>query len=118
MAYQRYLTILNNFLHDMATGTWAACGLVIWMLSGRVAAMSTVPSDASLALHDAMSAVFRLGIAALVVIGATGGVRLGYWRRQTPPEDRQAKRRALIVKHVAFAVIYGLGTVWFWSLVR
>jgi hypothetical protein len=118
MSEHRYLMIVNNFLHDMATGTWAACVLVIWLLSGRVAGMSTVPSDAVVALRDAMMAVFRLALLALVVIGATGGVRLGYWRQQTPQGDRHAKRRALIVKHAAFAVIYGLGTAWLWTLVR
>jgi hypothetical protein len=118
MAERRYLGIVNNFLHDMATGTWAACGLVIWLLAGRVAGMSTVPPEAVAAQRDAMMAVFRLALVALVVIGATGGVRLGYWRRQTARDDLQAKRRALLVKHGAFAIIYGLGTVWLWTLVR
>lgn len=35
MADRRYLWIVNNFLHDMATGTWAACVLVVWLLAGR-----------------------------------------------------------------------------------
>jgi hypothetical protein len=118
MSERRYLMIINNFLHDMATGTWAACVLVIWLLAGRVAGMSTLPPEAVVALREAMLAVFQLALVALVVIGGTGGVRLGYWRQQTPQGDRQAKRRALIIKHVAFAVIYGLGTAWLWTLVR
>jgi hypothetical protein len=118
MSERRYLMIINNFLHDMATGTWAACVLVIWLLAGRVADPSVVPPEAAAALRDAMLAVLRLAVVALVVIGGTGGVRLGYWRQQTPHGDRQAKRRALIVKHAAFAVIYGLGTAWLWTLVR
>jgi hypothetical protein len=118
MAERRYLGIVNNFLHDMATGTWAACGLVIWLLAGRISAISTLPPEAVAALRDSMVAVFRLALVALVVIGATGGVRLGYWRRQTPREDLQAKRRALLVKHAVFAVVYGAGTAWLWSLVR
>jgi hypothetical protein len=35
-----------------------------------------------------------------------------YWRSDTPPDQVRAKRSALVVKHVAFLVVYGLGTVW------
>jgi len=114
MAEHRYLWITNNFLHDMATGTWAACVLVVWLLAGRRAGM---PAEAATATADAMVAVFKLAIVALVVIGATGGVRLGYWRRQSAGEVAQ-KRRALLVKHALFAVMYGGGTVWLYTLLR
>lgn len=115
MADRRYFWIVNNFLHDMATGTWAACVLVVWLLAGRRVGM---PAAAAAALADSMLAVFRLSLVALVVIGATGGVRLGYWRRQTGADELGQKRRALLVKHALFAVIYGGGTVWLYSLVR
>jgi len=115
MADRRYLWIVNNFLHDMATGTWAACVLVVWLLAGRRVGM---PAEAARATGDAMAAVFKLALAALVVIGATGGVRLGYWRRQAAPDELMQKRRALLVKHALFAVLYGGGTLWLYSLVR
>ena len=110
----RYPHILNNFLHDMATGTWVACALVIWLLAGRRTGM---PAEAADALSDAMRSLFTLSLVSLVTIGATGGVRLGYWRRETAAAEVRTKRTALIVKHVAFLVVYGLGTVWLWSLV-
>ncbi|HEX9093330.1 MAG TPA: hypothetical protein VF902_05045 [Coriobacteriia bacterium] len=110
-----YLRIINNFLHDVATGTWIACGLVIWLLSGRVAG---IPAEAAAALGSAMLAVFNLALVSLVVVGATGGVRLGYWRRETDAPDIAKKRRALLVKHGTFFLVYGLGTAWFWMLVR
>ncbi|MDO8915577.1 MAG: hypothetical protein Q7W16_05790 [Coriobacteriia bacterium] len=115
MTDRRYFWILNNFLHDMATGTWAACLLVVWLLSGRQAGM---PGPAAVAIADSMRAVFLLALAALAVIGATGGVRLRYWRRQSAGEPLVEKRRALLVKHGLFALIYGGGTVWLYSLVR
>jgi putative copper export protein len=111
----RYLWIVNNFLHDMATGVWAACVLVVWMLAGRRVGM---PAEAAAAVGDTMSSLFRLALAALVIIGATGGVRLGYWRRQTGANELSQKRRALLVKHALFAAIYGGGTFWLWSLIR
>ncbi|MGB4441592.1 MAG: hypothetical protein WBJ62_05145 [Coriobacteriia bacterium] len=108
-----YVRIVNNFLHDMATGTWAACLAVLLVLSGRLAGM---PAEAAVALGDAMTLVFWILAGALVVVSATGGIRLAYWRQQTAPEDLAAKRRSLIVKHIAFFVIYGGGSVWGWLL--
>ncbi len=113
MLANTYVRIINNFLHDMATGTWAACLAVLLVLSGRLGGM---PAEAAAALGDAMTLVFWILVGALVVVSATGGVRLAYWRQQTAPDDLAAKRRLLIVKHVAFFVIYGGGTLWGWLL--
>ena len=112
---RRYAWITNNFLHDMATGTWAACLLVIVLLHGRYAFV--LPQAAS-ALREAAAAVFWLGIIALVAINGTGAVRLFYWRKQCPAEQLREKRRALIVKHIAFTVVYGGGTFWMWTLLQ
>jgi hypothetical protein len=110
-----YGRIVNNFLHDMATGTWAACVLVIAVLDPRGAA---APPQAADALADAMRAVFWLLAGALAVIAATGGIRLAYWRQEAAPDEVAAKRKALIAKHVAFLLIYGGGTAWAWLAVR
>jgi putative copper export protein len=115
MTARRYLWTTNNFLHDLATGVWAACILVVWLLSAR---LGGIPPAAADALLDAMRTLRDLAIVALVVIGATGGVRVGYWRRQSEPEDVAHKRRALIVKHVLLLVVYGAGTWWLTTLVR
>lgn len=112
---RRYVWITNNFLHDMSTGTWAAALLVMLVLHGRLAGM---PAAAAAAVRDANAAVFVLGLVALAVVTITGAVRLLYWRRQTAPEELAEKRRALVVKHVAFAVVYGGGTVWMWALLQ
>ena len=113
MSTERYARIVNDFAHDMATGTWAAGLLVIWTLSRRLA---DIPEEAATALADAMSLVFWLAVGALAVIFATGGIRLRYWRRETAPADLAAKRRSLLVKHAAFLVIYGSGTWWMWTM--
>lgn len=108
-----YVRITNNFLHDMATGTWAACLAVLLVLRSRLGGM---PAEAAAAVGDAMMLVFWLLVGALVVVTVTGVVRLVYWRAESAPADLAAKRKALIVKHVAFLVIYGGGTVWGWTL--
>jgi putative copper export protein len=101
--------ILNNFIHDMSTGTWAACMLVIWVISSQ---SQGVPPEAAAVLAEANRLVFWLLIASLVGLSVTGAIRLIYWRSDTPPDQLKAKRGALVVKHVAFLLVYGLGTLW------
>jgi hypothetical protein len=101
--------IINNFIHDMSTGTWAACVLVIWVISSR---STGVPPEAAAVLADANTLVFWLLVVALAGLTVTGVIRLFYWRADTPPDQLKTKRGALIVKHVAFLVVYGLGTAW------
>lgn len=109
MLDNQYVRITNNFAHDMATGTWAACLAVLAVLARRLVGM---PAEAAAALGDAMWLVFWLLVGALVMLTLTGALRLLYWRAEAMPEELTAKRRALIVKHVAFLVVYGGGTLW------
>ena len=107
--------IVNNFIHDMSTGTWAACVLVIWVLARQVPGM---PAEAASAVRASQMVVLWLLVAALVGLAVTGGIRLSYWRQEASPAELAEKRRLLWIKHAAFAVIYGGGTLWAWSLVR
>jgi hypothetical protein len=107
-----YLRLLNSFLHDVATGTWVASLLVVWLLSGR---LDGVPVEAGVALGDAMWLVFWLAAGSLAAIVVTGAVRLAYWRLDASPDEREMKRRALLAKHAAFVMVYGLGTWWMWA---
>jgi len=101
--------IVNNFIHDMSTGTWAACVLVIWVIASKG---QGVPAAAAAVLSEAGITVFWLLMASLVGLTVTGAIRILYWRSDTPPEQLATKRKALIVKHVAFLIVYGLGTAW------
>lgn len=101
--------IVNNFVHDMSTGTWAACVLVIWVIASR---SQGVPPQAAAVLSDATSVVFWLLVVSLVGLSLTGGIRLFYWRAETTPDELKTKRGALVLKHIAFLLIYGLGTAW------
>lgn len=115
MESRRYLWTINNFLHDLATGVWAACVLVSALLAERRTGM---PLEASVALRDTIVVLFKLSLTSLVVIGGTGGVRLGYWERQSDPGGLPHKRNALIVKHVMLVATYTAGTWWLWTLIR
>ena len=93
----------------MSTGTWAACVLVIRVIASR---SRGVPPQAAAVLSDANSVVFWLLVVSLVGLSVTGGIRLFYWRAETAPDEFETKQGALIFKHVAFLLIYGLGTAW------
>ncbi len=113
--------IVNNWLHDVGTGLWAACLLVIWLLEREIGALAPVPEasiDALTILSDVQQLMFWVLIGALVDIAITGALRLVYWRQQTPAEEMPAKRPALIGKHVVFLVVYGGGTLWAWTLIQ
>jgi putative copper export protein len=101
--------IVNNFVHDMSTGTWAACVLVIWVIASR---SQGVPPEAAAVLREAARVVFWLLVVSLVGLSLTGGIRLFYWRSEASPEELKTKRNALIFKHIAFLLVYGLGTAW------
>jgi hypothetical protein len=103
--------IVNNWLHDVGTGLWAACLLAIAVV-GRKAIAAGFPVQAAVALRDVQWLLFWLMVAALVDIALTGGLRLAYWRKETTPAEMPSKRPALIGKHVAFLLIYGGGTAW------
>jgi membrane protein YdbS with pleckstrin-like domain len=101
--------IVNNFLHDMSTGTWAACVLVIWVIASR---SHGIPPQAAAVLRDATGVVFWLLVVSLVGLTLTGVIRLFYWRAESQPDELKTKRGALVFKHVAFLLVYGLGTAW------
>ncbi len=105
--------IANNWVHDFASGLWGACVLVVWLLEGRLAG---VPAEAAEALADAQALLVWVLAASLVAVVVTGGVRLAYWRSQTPPDELAVKRRALVGKHLWYLGVYGAGTVWAWTM--
>ncbi|MDI3280736.1 MAG: hypothetical protein QJR13_05135 [Bacillota bacterium] len=76
------LLLLNNFLHDLATGTWLGIFLVLWRVRVRLAALGPVGSHvAALAVRPALRDLFWWGVGTLAVILATGAVRLWGERR-------------------------------------
>ena len=107
------LRIVNNFLHDTCTGVWAACVIVIYTLARQVPGM---PPDAASAIGLAQTRLWWLLVVALFGLAVTGGIRLFYWRSQASAEELVAKRAALVLKHVAFLVIYGIGSAWAYHL--
>lgn len=107
--------VANNWVHDVCTGLWFACVLVVWLLVSRASGAS---AEAASVLDQTALTMFGIALAALFGITVTGALRLAYWRADTPSEQVASKRPMLIGKHIAFVAVYGAGTVWAWWLVR
>jgi hypothetical protein len=110
-----YARIVNDVVHDVTSGTWAACLLVIWLLASR---MGEMPAEAAAAISDTMWLLFWLLLASLVLVLVTGALRLRFWRIAATPDEVSVRRRAAVVRHVVYLVVYGGGTLWAWALVR
>jgi hypothetical protein len=105
------LVVVNNFVHDSATGLWLACLFLAFYINRRW------PGDLDY-LSEVQEFLFITSLAALSVIGVTGIIRRKTYTAYLYGVDLEVKRRALlIIKHILFAVI-AFGGTWFlyqWS---
>lgn len=112
-----WFRLANNWVHDVATGLWAACVIVLFVLDRQQPVMAGGDVDAWHVLAHVSAVMFQLLLASLLVVVVTGVLRLLYWRRQTPKEEVPVKRTALIGKHIVYALVYVAGTIWAYTLV-
>lgn len=112
-----WVRLVNNWLHDASSGLWAACVLMLAVLASKQPDFTGAAIQAWEAIAALTLLLFKLTLVSLVVITATGGIRLAYWRQATPPSEMPQKRPALIGKHVGYLLIYGVGTWWAWTAV-
>jgi hypothetical protein len=104
-----YWHIANNWIHDFASGLWGAAIFVMWRLASQEGTLAYMAAPLS-------REMFVLVLVSLVIIFITGAIRLRYWRNEGTPDELPRRRKALIAKHVGYFVVYGLGTLWAWSL--
>jgi len=105
------LTILNAFVHDVATGTWISSLILLSVLRSE----SRQPAWAAAAtLVQPLAAKFMiLTWVSLVVILLTGLVRMVTWKVFGWTGDVSRDRVHLLkVKHAVLGVAFLAGTVW------
>src|SRR5512141_2737141 len=106
------LTILNSFVHDVATGTWISSVALFALLRAELAGAG-LPFAARLE-HRFMW--FTWG--ALAVILATGVVRMMTWKVFGWTGDVARDRvRLLKIKHALLGIVFLGGTAWQAALV-
>ena len=103
------LIIINDFAHDLFTGFWVSSLLVIFLLNNRMASFPLI-SEAYSLIHSMMKMFFWLGVISILLIIATGIIRLRNYRKTSRKEIETVKTRALIVKHLILTVVFLAGT--------
>ncbi len=115
-ATRERLTILNAFVHDVATGTWLSTLVLVTLLhfeTRKPAWAAAAPLAAALA-----SKFMVLAWASLGVILATGVMRMLTWKAFGWTGDVAADRvRLLKVKHALLGAAFLAGTAWMVALV-
>jgi len=111
------LTILNAFIHDVATGTWIGTLALLTILHHETRAPAWAPAAD---LVPGLEAKFLiLTWVSLAVIMATGVMRLVTWKVFGWTGDMERDRIALLkVKHALLGIVFAAGTLYQWSLVH
>ena len=106
------LTVIIGFVHDFASGCWAATVFAVAFLD----AGEPAPETAAL-LGELERSFFWIGIASIVAVFATGAGRtFTYVDQHYGPEAERQRRRLLIIKHVVLVVVFGAGTAWQYAM--
>ena len=105
------LTILNAFVHDVATGTWIGTLVLLTILHRETSKPAWLL--ASPLIPGLEKEFLVLTWVSLAVIVATGLVRMVTWKAFGWTGDVAADRvRLLKVKHALLGVVFAAGTAW------
>ncbi len=110
------LTVVNAFVHDVATGTWISSLALLTVLHLETGKPSWLPAAS---LVPPLAAKFMLLTwASLGVILATGIVRMLTWKAFGWTGDVSRDRaRLLRIKHAVLGIAFAAGTGWMAALV-
>ncbi len=110
------LTVLNAFVHDVATGTWLSSLVLITLLHRETSQPAWVLAAP---LLPGLKAKFMvLTWTSLVAILATGVARMLTWKVFGWTGDVSRDRvRLLEVKHALLGVAFAAGTAWLAAIV-
>jgi len=105
------LTILNAFVHDVATGTWIGTLVLITLLHRETGAPAWAPVSALVPGLERQFLV--LTWVSLGVIVATGVVRMLTWKVFGWTGDMERDRIQLLkVKHALLGIVFAAGTAY------
>jgi len=105
------LTILNAFVHDVATGTWIGTLVLLTILHRETRLPAWAPAGALVPGLERQFLV--LTWVSLGVIMATGVVRMFTWKVFGWTGDMERDRIALLkVKHALLGVVFAAGTAY------
>lgn len=102
-----WLIIINNFAHDLFTGFWVSTIIVIYLLTKQVPLVHGIPVEA---FRGITKVFFWLGIFSIFMIIVTGIIRTLYYSSLNSTSLANAKKRALIIKHILLGLVFVAGT--------
>jgi len=108
------LVVLNNFVHDTATGLWIACFLLGFEINRRWSSNFDL-------IPEIEKFLFTTSLIALLIIGLTGIVRRKTYTSYLYGVEIEAKRKvAIVVKHIFFGFFTLVGTwlLYCWAYLR
>jgi len=109
---KKALTVIIGFVHDFASGGWAATVFAVAYLDANEA-----DHGATELLGELERSFFWIGIACILVVFATGAGRtFTYVDQHYGPEAERQRRRLLVIKHVILVVVFGAGTTWQYAM--
>jgi len=107
----------NDVVHDLASACWPGAVLALAVLRMGIVRYQLSPKQLA-AVLGAWTGVWAILFIAVAVNVATGIPRLRYKSMGMRPEKVAPRARNAIWKHVAFASILVLCTVWAFFLLR
>ncbi len=103
------LTVINSFIHDMATGVWVAVLFMMYIVSGRAHELADIPRGAAF-IGGIMDSLWILAVASMVVVLLTGIIRAVTFKRYGWTGDvARSRKRLLMIKHIILGVMVALG---------
>ncbi|MDP3103029.1 MAG: hypothetical protein Q8M95_00300 [Candidatus Methanoperedens sp.] len=111
---KKSITIFVGFIHDFASGCWAATVLAIYWINNL---QSRNPQLAE-ALSPLEIEFFYLGLACVGIVLLTGMGRTFTYIENVYGEDAEKlRKKMLIIKHILLFGIFGTGTYWQYTMV-
>jgi uncharacterized membrane protein len=105
------LTILNAFVHDVATGTWIGTLVLLTVLHAEARSPAWLQAGALVGPLERKFLI--LTWISLAVIMATGAMRVVTWKVFGWTGDMEKSRIKLLkVKHALLGVVFGVGTAY------
>lgn len=103
-----YFRASMEYVHDVAAGAFPGAVLAAWLIRRSFSAETP---DTLRLLEKATVSLWLILLGSLVLLGATGVFRLGYWQLNIRQGFLEKKKRMVLVKHTAFVLTLVIAVV-------
>lgn len=113
---KRALVVLNGFIHDFATGCWAASVITVYWFE-RIGREDTALIPVLQILQKRFFIIGLLCIAAVFLTGMGRTFTYAYIGSVYGDDMEHLRRRLLIYKHIFLISFFGVGTFWQYKMI-